>query len=190
MKANKYHINSQGEAKPCAAQVKCRFGGETGVENHFSTVEAAQAEVQSRLQQEFSHVASVRNRGTTPQFIKNRDAIKDALVTYGGVKDKAALEEVSNTEEMVQKWFDGDSSRYKSFKRLVESSDITPETKKSVGTFVQRGVPVSLSGSVHEIPHSRSDDKFDESEVDLLEDLPGNKIDMNALRNGNLRAFI
>lgn len=190
MKANKYHINSQGEAKPCSAQVKCRFGGETGVENHFSTVEAAQAEVQHRLQKEFSQLASVHSRGTTPQFIKNRDAIKSALLTYGGVKDEASLAEVSNTAEMVNKWFDGDSSRYKSFKRLVESNDITPETKKSVGTFVQRGVPVSLSGSVHEVPHARSQEKFDESEVDLLEDLPGNKIDVDALRRGSLKAFI
>lgn len=189
MKANKYHINSDGEAKPCTAKVRCRFGGESGVENHFSSAEDAQKEVQKRLQKEFSQLLSVRSSGNSAQFAKNRDSIAAALVTYGGIKSTSDLASVSNTDEIVDKWFDGDSSRYKAFKRLVESNNITPETKKSVGTFVQRGVPVSLSNSVHEVPHARAQDKFDESEVDLLDDLPGGKIDMEAIRNGNLKAF-
>lgn len=189
MKANKFHINSDGEAKPCSAQVRCRFGGESGVENHFSSAEEAQAEVQNRLQKEFSQVSSVRSRGTSTQFLKNRDAIRSALLTYGGVKNESDLADVKNTDELVDKWFEGDASRYKSFKRLTEANDITPDTKKSVGVFVQRGLPVSISASVHEVPHSRSDDKFEESEIDLLEDLPGNTIDMEALRNGDLKAF-
>lgn len=190
MKVTKYHINNDGEARPCGAKVKCRFGGESGTENHFSTAEAAETEVQKRLQKEFSHVSSMRQKGSSAQFIKNRDAIKDALVSYGAVESSSDLAEVKNTDEIVSKWFDGDSSSYKSFKRLTESNDITPDTKRSVGAFVHRGLPVNISSSVHEVPHARANDKFDESEIDLLEDIPNSRIDLDAVRRGDLRAFL
>lgn len=189
MKATKYHINNDGEARPCGAKVKCRFGGESGVENHFSSAEAAEVEVQKRLQKEFSHVSSMRQKGTSAQFVKNREAIKTALVSFGAVKNADSLPEVRNTDEMVEKWFDGDSSRYKSFKRLTEANDITTDTKKSVASFVQKGLPVNISSTVHDVPHSRSDDKFEESEIDLLEDIPNGKINLEELRSGKLRAF-
>lgn len=40
--ADKFHINDKGEVGKCTAKKKCRFGGESGVDNHFSTMKEAQ----------------------------------------------------------------------------------------------------------------------------------------------------
>jgi hypothetical protein len=190
MKANRYHINSAGEAMPCTAKVRCRFGGESGVENHFDTAEAAQIEVQNRLQKEFSQVSSVRRGAASTQFIKSRENIKSALVSYGVVKNDGQLVDVDTTEEMVREWFDGDISQYQAFKKVSENEEISSETKKSVGNFVKQGLPVTLSSSVHEVPHSRSKGMFEGSEIDLLEDIPDSPIDLESIRNGSLKAFL
>lgn len=42
----KFHINNRGEVKPCQAKVRCRFGGASGQENHFTSQEAAAAALQ------------------------------------------------------------------------------------------------------------------------------------------------
>lgn len=64
MAVNKFHINSQGVAKPCSANVRaCRFGGDS---THFDTIEEAQKVAEKQLNEEFSH---------TPQSLtkKNKD---------------------------------------------------------------------------------------------------------------------
>lgn len=39
--SKKFHVNSKGEAGECQAKKNCPFGGFTGLENHFNTVEEA-----------------------------------------------------------------------------------------------------------------------------------------------------
>lgn len=188
MSATKFHVNSNGEVGPCKAKVRCRFGGESGVENHFDTAEAAQAASQKNLQEEFSHLSSVR-RGASPQFVKTRDSIGSALVSYGIVENSDSLSEVASTDEMVKNWFGGDSERYNAFRKIAETGEIKPNTKKSIGSFVQKGLQVSISTKVSDIPTSGKSDKFADSEIDLLDELPGGKIDMDAVMRGEFRAF-
>lgn len=52
----KFHINNNGEAKACHAKVRCRFGGESGNENHFASMDAAEAESQKRLEKMYGKV--------------------------------------------------------------------------------------------------------------------------------------
>ncbi len=49
--AAKFHVNGKGEAGKCSASNgKCPFGGETGTENHYDTVEQAQAAAEKLLE--------------------------------------------------------------------------------------------------------------------------------------------
>lgn len=188
MSATKFHVNGKGEVGPCRAKVRCRFGGESGVENHFDTAEAAAAAVQKNLQEEFSHLSSVR-RNVSPQFAAIRDNITKALISYKIIDSADELQEVNNTEEMIEKWFGGSSKRYRGFRRLAETEKLKPDTKESIGSFVQKGFQVSVSTKVSEIPTSGNSDKFAGSEIDLLDELPGGKIDMDAVRRGEFRVF-
>lgn len=52
----KFHINNNGEAKACHAKVRCRFGGESGNENHFASMDAAETASQKRLEQMYGKV--------------------------------------------------------------------------------------------------------------------------------------
>lgn len=188
MTATKFHVNSNGEVGPCKAKVRCRFGGESGVENHFDTAEDARAAVQKSLQEEFSNVSSAR-RKTSPQFVAIRDNITAAMISYGIVDSADSLAEVSNTDEMIKNWFGGSAKRYRGFRRLAETDKIKPDTQKSIGTFVQKGLQVNVSTTVSEIPTSSDGDKFADSEIDLIDELPGGKIDMEAVMRGEFKAF-
>lgn len=45
----KFHINSEGNAGPCIAEIRdCRFGGQS---DHFETAEAAQLEAEKRFEE-------------------------------------------------------------------------------------------------------------------------------------------
>lgn len=46
----KFHINNNGEPKTCHAKVRCRFGGASGTENHFSSLKEAEAASQKKLE--------------------------------------------------------------------------------------------------------------------------------------------
>lgn len=188
MSATKFHVNSKGEVGPCKAKVRCRFGGESGVENHFDTVEAAREAAQKNLQEEFSHLSSVR-RGVSPQFIKMRDSIGATLVSYGIVENSDSLSEVASVDEIVTNWFGGDANRYESFRKIAETGDINDSTKKSIGFFVQKGLQVSISTKASEVPAFGNKDKFADSEIDLLDEDPNGKIDMEAVMRGEFRAF-
>ena len=48
--AGKFHVNDKGEAGPCRAITeKCPFGGESGVEHHFDSIEMARADYERRM---------------------------------------------------------------------------------------------------------------------------------------------
>lgn len=52
----KYHINNKGEVKLCRAQIKCRFGGASGSENHFADKSEAEKKAQKDLSQRYGQV--------------------------------------------------------------------------------------------------------------------------------------
>lgn len=49
----KFHVSESGEPGVCKAEIKCRFGGESGKENHFESIEEAQAFAEKRISEEF-----------------------------------------------------------------------------------------------------------------------------------------
>jgi len=49
----KYHINNDGTVGLCKAIEKCPFGGPTGFENHYSTIQKAQRSAESMLSADF-----------------------------------------------------------------------------------------------------------------------------------------
>ena len=60
--AAKFHVNGKGEAGKCSASNgKCPFGGETGTENHYDTVEQAQAAAEKQLSDQHGAVTTVTN---------------------------------------------------------------------------------------------------------------------------------
>lgn len=60
--AAKFHVNGKGEAGKCSASNgKCPFGGETGTENHYDTVEQAQAAAERQLSAQHGAVTTVTN---------------------------------------------------------------------------------------------------------------------------------
>lgn len=65
----KYHINDKGEAGVCRAKTKCRFGGSSGVDNHFESREAAEKHVQEKLNKQYGQVESL-SRGTARDDLK------------------------------------------------------------------------------------------------------------------------
>lgn len=67
----KYHINAKGEVKPCRAQVKCRFGGASGKENHFTNKNQAEKVAQMNFSAQFGETSAVRKN-----FINQKDAEK------------------------------------------------------------------------------------------------------------------
>lgn len=63
----KYHINRKGEVKLCRAQIKCRFGGASGSDNHFTDKGEAEKKAQKDLSRKYGQVNSaVQKAKTTP----------------------------------------------------------------------------------------------------------------------------
>lgn len=74
--STKYHINSNGEVKPCrATKTKCRFGGASGIESHYETREEAEKAISKKY-------SSQANKS----FTKNKVS-KDAKSILGELKD-------------------------------------------------------------------------------------------------------
>lgn len=74
----KYHINHKGEVKLCRAQIKCRFGGASGSENHFEDRSKAEQKAQKDLSQKYGQL----NSGVQ----KTRPTAEENLIR--GLKDK------------------------------------------------------------------------------------------------------
>lgn len=58
---SKFHVNENGEARPCSAQVQCRFGADA---EHFDNKEGAQKFAEEKMAEEF-------NGGMTPRKLKS-----------------------------------------------------------------------------------------------------------------------
>lgn len=64
----KYHLNEKNEMGVCSASVRpCKFGGATGVDNHFSSQEEALAEMERRFSEEHGAVPTSRQRESDPE---------------------------------------------------------------------------------------------------------------------------
>ena len=84
--ANRYHVNPEtGEAKPCTAEIQCRFGGDTP---HFDTKEEAQAAAETLMSEKF---------GATQPLKKSTKKIKKTGEKIGvyGWRDTAKLNSIT-----------------------------------------------------------------------------------------------
>ena len=103
----RFHVNSKGEAGKCSATVgACPFGGESGDENHFDTLAAAQVESERRLTEEHNPLASLKK--AEPATINTPD------LDYAGAEPKARTEEmVKDLEDAIGKIVaDGNLAKY------------------------------------------------------------------------------
>lgn len=186
MAHKKFHINNKFEVHECGASVpeKCPFWGNFGNDNHYpDRVSALQA---AEKIADKSHTTHHPHR-VSPQFVKNRDFLRNALLKYGNV-DKSDLPEVGNVKEMIAKWFSGDRQRYSTFKQMIENPNLTQETKKEIAFMLMKGVHIHTNSTVKNINAENSHGTADESEVTIISDTP-DKITLNDLKNGGLTAF-
>lgn len=184
----RYHINKNDEVKPCRAKEgNCRFGGRSGSENHYADINAAKEEANKRLENKYSELKSTTKTLSSEQFKSIHDRLQNALVLYGGA-DKNELSKVKTVDEIVEKWFDGDSSRYRSFRRLMNDESMKEDAKRSVGGLIQKGMKVNSSSTVEGINSKLEKSKFVDSEVDLLDE-PIKGMNIDTIKSGLLKAF-
>jgi len=181
----KYHINAKGEVKVCHAKIKCRFGGDSGQDNHFTSKEAAVKSAQESLVSEFGS-ASVSVKKSL--FSQNRDLLKGTLLNLG-LKDKETLVDVSSTDELVEKWFGGNYELYSRIKKTVEGfPELNEPTKKAIVELIKNENKVQLV-SFDELSKTPVTDAFGSSNIDIMDDSPNNKINPEDVFSGQLRAF-
>lgn len=189
----KYHINDDYEVKPCSATEdgRCPFWGRHSGNNHYNNENDAINAIETILSKK--HTFSFRKKNTVKvEFIKHREETRKSLINYSNV-DNNSLEHVENVDEMIQKWFNGDKETYSTFKNTINNEEIKDDTKKSVSSFLQKGMSVKNTKNVKDLPIELDNDfsndfDFDSSEITLIDDTP-DKVDLEDLRNGHLNAF-
>lgn len=72
----KYHINNHGYINECRAKEKCRFGGASGLDNHYSSINKAR---QAYEEKNNSDVFAVSNKNPDKSHLPK---IKKALATF------------------------------------------------------------------------------------------------------------
>lgn len=176
----KYHINNDYEVKPCGAsdESRCPFFGRDGESNHFTSSDEAISKAEEKLAQKHNSSAAKRKR-STPQFTKNKEFIKEAIIEYGNVQSGEELQEVTTVREMVEKWFDGDRRKYNEFKKLIDDNGFTKESKKSVAHMIMHGVAIQKKKSVYDISET-TNASSETSEITILEE-SSEKIDWDSL---------
>ena len=190
----KYHMNPEtGKVSACRAKVKCRFGGASGSENHFNSKEAAE-KASEELMSSKHGFTSVRKSAESKPVGKSKFELTKSNIRAGLVKtgiSASALPDVSSEEELVEKWFGGDRAKYDLISRISEpKSHLTQKTKDSVSGFVKKGAAVGFVPDMEHLARAKkSGSESSVSEVDLIDDLPGGKIDLADLASGKLRAF-
>lgn len=181
--ATKYHVNpNTGMVSPCNAKIKCRFGGASGDENHFSRKSEANKFSEKIMEQKFSPMKSTSRQKKT-SFAKNRENLKKDLLASGVISADDKLPNVRSKKEMIDKWFDGDKEKFETISKVNSETSLRDTTKKSVGTFINNSVKVNVVSDL-----DFEDSGNDKSNVDLLnEDLES--INIDDIRRGKMVAF-
>lgn len=80
MAEQKFHINSDtNTVGKCSAKVRCRFGGDSGMENHFETQEEAQRQVEKRFEKKFDTLAGTKKstQNSSDELLKSLSKLKE-----------------------------------------------------------------------------------------------------------------
>lgn len=163
----KWHINGQGQVGRCSAKKKCPFGGVSGFENHYTNKEDAELAAISKLEGVSPWSTAKKNGGVS--FQQTRDSMKKTLLSLGVAKANE-LPEVSNTKELVEKWFDGDKSKFEDFKELSSNKELAPAAKKAMAQMLNKGLSIQKVDSFNKLDEGATVDILDESvTLDLKE---------------------
>lgn len=189
----KYHINDDYEVKPCSATEdgRCPFWGKHHGDNHYKNENDAIEAIETILSKK--HTFSFRRKNSEKsKFIKHREEMRKLLVNFTHA-DNNSLEHVNNSDEMIQKWFSNDKEKYETFKNTMMNDELKDNTKKAVSNFMEKGMTVTNTKTVKDIPLENSeisinDGTFDMSEITLIDDVP-DSLDLEDLRNGSIKAF-
>lgn len=66
MAKQKFHINSDtNQVGKCSAKIRCRFGGESGMDNHFGTAEEAQQQVEKQFEKKFDTLQGTKKKSVS-----------------------------------------------------------------------------------------------------------------------------
>lgn len=154
---SKYHVNSKGETGKCSAKTKCPFGGETGVENHFST------EKEARAFYETTQTPNLLLNKTYNDFVKKDidDLKKSVLYTDNMGNEKNILFQTRSHKLLFNKIINGKVVSDKSLDKFIEDrsfidifyenpkNEIQKRTVKSLNILRKmrnkRGTPNTLS---------------------------------------------
>lgn len=179
-----YHINNQYEVKPCGATMKenCPFFGNFGNENHYENFE--QAVISSEAASQGTHGMFAGSASSA--FTRNRNDIEQHFIQWGLVRKTNPLPEVRSTQEMINKWFSGDKTRYNSFKKIITDKDLNSDTKKDIAILLMRGLSVSTTNNVRKLGENKNNTT--NSEITIIEE-NSDTITQNDLREGNAQAF-
>lgn len=94
----KYHIMSNGGVDLCTAKKRCRLGGKSGIENHFTNKEDAQKASEEKLAAQFGNTKSVSrsvNAARNDTNVVLKELAKDVKVTR--VKSVGSYDPASDT---------------------------------------------------------------------------------------------
>jgi Mor family transcriptional regulator len=158
----KYHINPEtGVVSPCKAKIRCRFGGESGHENHFESESDARVATEALLNLK-NPVSSIRRKDV--EFIKDRAFIVEALAQSGLISSDDQLPTVTNESEMIDKWFGGSKNKYRVISRMAKTKNLKAHTRKAVGKLSE-----NFSVAVIEDPNPKSS-RSKGSHIDFIAD--------------------
>lgn len=163
MSSKKWHINNDGDVKPCSAKKRCRFGGDSGFENHFTNYSEALENSTQILAERFGEISASQSK---KNLISTEDRKK--LIEYG-LKDTG--KKASTYTDVVEKGFKNDKRAYERFKKLSVSTDspenIKPSTKESIGKMISKGINVKSNKDLKNTYEDNSD-LMNESDVDVI----------------------
>lgn len=157
------HINDKNEVNECRARkVQCKF-------QHFDSYEAAE---------QFIAGGST----VSPPLTKAKpipSSIFNELSKFGLAR---GLNKNSSESEVITKAFSGNRESFKNFVQISarDHEGLKPEAMKSIGKFASKGISVDTTYDYHALPLEKDDEKFNTSEVDVLE-TPSNKDIINSL---------
>lgn len=134
MAAKKYHVNHQGQAGLCKATKRpCRFGGESGEENHFQDFASARAAAEAKVAQEEGGTVgggvsrrAAKATSSDPMSVVTPAATRLWAVLVDAGFREAKLEEAYQGEKRKQVTLWGASARLDKADAIEASRDIYP----------------------------------------------------------------
>lgn len=112
----KYHINDDGDALRCRAKIRCKFGGASGFEYHFDSLQEAQERAQEVLRLRHGLLG-----GTT------RGGRKESGVQGAAAKDLVKMERsgmnVAHIDSVLEHDFSADEAHVSCIDVLEEKPD-------------------------------------------------------------------